>query len=117
MATYLHALDGRIRVRLPRVRDDRRAAARLRQTLRGLDGVTTATANPLTGSVLVEYDSERCSAGAIFDALDVVPPAQPGKTGPLLTPASSGRRDGVRDVVAETLLQFAAERLLMAVIT
>jgi len=115
MVTYLHALDGRIRIRLPRLRDNRRTAARLRQTLRGVEGVTTATANPRTGSVLVEYDSDRCSAGAIFDVLDVEPPARP-EEGPLLKPASSDRATEVRDAVAETLLQFAAERLLRAVI-
>jgi copper chaperone CopZ len=82
--------------------------------LRGVEGVTTATANPLTGSVLVEYDSDRCSADAIFDVLDVEPPAR--EEGPLLKPASSGRATEVRDAVAETLLQFAAERLLRAVI-
>ena len=116
MATYLHALDGRIRARFPKLRDDRRAAARLRQTLRALTGVTTVDVNPLTGSVLVEYDSERLSANAIFDVLDVDPPDGTEKRGALLKKESSTQRTEVRDVVAEKLIEFAAERLLLAVL-
>jgi copper chaperone CopZ len=116
MATYLHALDGRVRVRLSRIRGDRRTAARLRAKLRALSGVTAVDANPLTGSVLVEYDSARLAADDIFDLLDVEPPVKEAQEGALLKRESSHRRTDVRDAVAEKLVEFAAERLLMAVL-
>jgi copper chaperone CopZ len=116
MATYLHALDGRIRVRLPEIRGDRRTAARLRQTLRTRSGVTAAEVNPLTGSVLVEYDGDCLSADDIFDVLDVEPPTGTVSEEGLLRNESSSRRTDVRDAVAETLIQVVAERLLLAVL-
>jgi copper chaperone CopZ len=116
MATYLHALDGRIRVRFPEIRGNRRAAARLRQELRALPGVSKVDANPLTGSVLVEYDSERLSADEIFESLGVEVPADGPKQGTLLKTDPSDQGKEVRDAVAEKVIEFAAERLLLAVL-
>lgn len=116
MTTYLHAIDGRIRARLPEIRGNRRGAARLRADLRTLSGVTAVTANPLTGSVLVEYDSDALSADAIFDVLNVQPPTNEPKTGALLKTESVRSDPSVRDVLAEKLLELAAERLLLALL-
>jgi copper chaperone CopZ len=114
MATYLHAIDGRIRVRFPEIRGNRRAAARLRRDLRALSGVTKVEANPLTGSVLVEYDSNRLSADDVFESLDVELPADGPKQGTILKTDPSDQGKEVRDAVAEKVIEFAAERLLLA---
>ncbi|MFB6248232.1 MAG: HMA2 domain-containing protein [Salinibacter sp.] len=117
MATYLHAIDGRLRVRLPALRGDRRAAARLRRTARTLPGVATANVNPLTGSLLVEYDDERLSRSEILDALGVEPPDSSGQgQSSLLGAVSAEASPKVQDVVAEKMVEFAAERLLLAVL-
>ncbi|MFB6279958.1 MAG: HMA2 domain-containing protein [Salinibacter sp.] len=116
MASYLHALDGRIRVRFPEMRGDRRAAARLRQELRALPGITAVEVTPLTGSVLVEYDEEQCSAPDIYEALDIDPPSDTSAGGTLLKAESSGQQIQVRNAVAKSLVEFAAERLLLAVL-
>lgn len=115
MSTYVHAIDGRLRVRLPALRGNRRAAAELRRELRALPGVNTVTPNPLTGSVLVEYDSTRLSNDDILDRLGVEPPAatDASATGSLFGDESSAGPK-VQDVVAEKVIEFAAERLLLA---
>lgn len=114
MATYLHAIDGRIRVRFPEIRGNRRAAAQLRRDLRALSGVSSVDANPLTGSVLVEYDSNCLSADDIFDSLDVELPVDSPTQGTILKTDPSDQGKEVRDAIAEKLIEFAAERLLIA---
>jgi copper chaperone CopZ len=118
MGTYLHAIDGRTRVRLPELRDNPRAAARLRGKLRGLPGVTTAEANPLTGSVLVEYDNDRLSNDDILSTLGIDDASSTEQTSYFDDEASLSGRPEVRvgDIVAEKMIEFAAERLLLAVL-
>ena len=118
MATYVHALEGRLRVRFPEIRGDHRAAATLRQELRALNGVIHVEANPVTGSVLVEYDDEQLSAETLFETLDLDLEASRDNPshGALLKNESSEPRPEVRDVVAKKLVEFAAERLLLAVL-
>ena len=118
MATYLHAIDGRLRVRLSTLQGDRRAAAQLRRELRALSGVTDVEANPLTGSVLVNYDSEALSEDDILGALDVEASEVEGARTGFAPSEAASASDGpkVRDVVAEKMIEFAAERLLLAVL-
>jgi len=116
MATYLHAIDGRIRVRFPELRGNRRASARLRKDLRGLSGVTKVEGNPLTGSLLVEYDNNRLSADDVFASLGVESPVDGAKQGTILKTGPSDQGKEVRDAVAEKIIEFAAERLLLAAI-
>jgi copper chaperone CopZ len=118
MATYLHAIDGRLRVRLPELRGDRRAAASLRRELRALPGVSTVDVSPLTGSVLVEYDADRLSTDEVLGAAGVEAPDATGDTrrGALFDAGAADRSTTVRDVVAEKVIELAAERLLLAVL-
>jgi copper chaperone CopZ len=116
MATYLHAIDGRLRVRLSTLQGDRRAAAQLRRELRALSGVTDVEANPLTGSVLVNYDSEALSEDDILGALDVEASEVEGARTAFAPSESASDGPKVRDVVAEKMIEFAAERLLLAVL-
>jgi copper chaperone CopZ len=66
---YLHSLDGRLRIKLTEVRRAPHAARAVEERLRSVAGVTDASANPATGNVLVLYDCDLTSTGAIVDAL------------------------------------------------
>ena len=68
-ATVVHSLPGRLRVAVPRLRRDARAAAAVRARLRRLPGVGTVRANPLTGSILVEHDGRPGGEAAILSCL------------------------------------------------
>lgn len=84
--------------------------------MRALTGVTAVDANPVTGSVLVEYNSDSITADALFDVLDVELPVETERQGAILNVESSSQGKEVRDAVAEKLIEFAAERLLLAVL-
>lgn len=51
-----HFIPGRIRVRSQRVKLSQDFAQEVENRLAGLDGVRKVETNPLTGSILVEYD-------------------------------------------------------------
>jgi len=58
MSYYVHHLPGRLRVKIPKLRNHQGRARRVGDLLAAQDGVTGVTVNPLTGSVLVNYDSD-----------------------------------------------------------
>jgi copper chaperone CopZ len=56
MNYYLHNVPGRLRVKIPAIRCRQDDCLAVEDMLRDLDGVANVTVNPVTGSVLVNYD-------------------------------------------------------------
>jgi copper chaperone CopZ len=73
----LSAIPGRARLRIRGLRDDATRAAEVVATIRAIDGVTIAEANPLTGAVLVRFDPSRTGVAEIVAALEPPIPARP----------------------------------------
>jgi len=69
MAACFHNLEGRLRIKLPDIKGSTQGAREVARRMRSIPGVERATANPLTGSLLVLYDSARTHAPELFDAL------------------------------------------------
>jgi allophanate hydrolase subunit 1 len=65
----VHALPGRLRVKLAAIKRAPAVAEHLEQVLRRDKGIKDAVANPLTGSLLVHYDPQRTSSQAILSRL------------------------------------------------
>ena len=55
---YCHILDGRIRIKVPEVKGSHAMAGEVEGELAKLNGVAHVKANPLTGNVLVLFDSQ-----------------------------------------------------------
>jgi cation transport ATPase len=66
---YLHALDGRLRIKITAVKGSTQQAQEIEQQFQACEGITEVTANPVTGNVLILYDSQRISQEAILDLL------------------------------------------------
>ena len=66
----LSAIPGRARLRVQGLRDHAARAATVTATVRALDGVTAAEANPLTGTLLVRFDARQTDVAAIVAALE-----------------------------------------------
>lgn len=69
MSYDLHAVPGRLRIKIPGLRRNRHLADELCRQLNRLYGVESTSANSLTGSVLVCYDSGVISSAAILTFL------------------------------------------------
>jgi len=65
----VHALPGRLRVKLAAIKKAPAVAEHLEQVLRRECGVAEAVANPVTGSLLVRYDPQRTTSQAILARL------------------------------------------------
>lgn len=53
----VHALPGRVRLKLPRLRNNTAYAAEIQRDLLKVSGIKHLESNPRTGSLLIEYDS------------------------------------------------------------
>jgi len=68
-STYVHALEGRLRIKVAGVKGSPSGASRVEVGLRSVGGVREVLANPMTGNVLVLYDPAITCQGDIVAAL------------------------------------------------
>jgi hypothetical protein len=66
---YVHAINGRMRVKVPEVKRSIKFARRIEQWLASMDGVEEVRANPVTGNVLILHDPERIEGREILGAM------------------------------------------------
>ena len=64
-----HALPGRVRFRIPGFTERPTDATELKSRLTDLDGVDRVTIDPVSGSVLIEYDWNQVDAMLLFAAV------------------------------------------------
>lgn len=64
---YIHHIPGRLRVRTQAIKNDRAAATQLQNSLAAIPGVTSASANALTGSTIGTYNTKRVNSEIILD--------------------------------------------------
>lgn len=69
MSSYLHVMDGRLRVKIRETKRSLSQAQEVEQVLRSLAGITRVAANPTTGNVLVLFDSDRVTHDDILSFL------------------------------------------------
>jgi copper chaperone CopZ len=67
--TYVHVLNGRLRIKVPEVKGSTRVANVVTEAVSALPGIADVTANHLTGNVLVLYNSAVCSPDQIVACL------------------------------------------------
>lgn len=67
---YWHIFDGRIRIKVPEVKGSHAMAGEMESQLAKLKGVAHGKANPLTGYVLVLFDSQVISHYQVFAVIN-----------------------------------------------
>ncbi len=113
--TYVHALEGRLRIKLPGIKRAPRKAQEVELRLRQLSGVAEVTANPVTGNVLILYHPGALAQEEIIFFLM--------ESGYLSQPVAGGRineapstLEKVAASVATTVIEGALLRLVGALI-
>jgi len=112
MAVCFHTLEGRLRIKLPDVKGSPHAAREVARRMRSIPGVERASANPLTGNLLVLYDSERTHAPELFDALRTWGYLR----GAVRWSSPRARGDDLAATLVRTTTQFALQRVIGALI-
>jgi hypothetical protein len=110
-----HHVPGRLRLRSAALKGDASASEQARHRFAQIRGVTATSANPMTGSVLLEYDPGVLSAGRVIDLL-----AAHGYFLPVTeveVQAASGWADKLASAAMDWVINALVERLALAVIT
>ena len=113
---YLHALEGRLRIKVPGVKGSPHMASEVEELLSSVGGIDAAEANPRTGNVLVLYDSSRLTHGDIIETLRTAgffTGRHQHHDAPLHSNASS---DTLAQVIFRASFEFALQRLITALI-
>lgn len=117
MAFYLHHVPGRLRIQTPRLQRTQEAAQAACDDVMTIDGVCEASANPITGSLLILYDHQRLAPAQLWEALckrGLVSGAQPiadeGGVTRITLPHTESTPDS--DELFGAVARFAAEKLI-----
>lgn len=117
---YVHALEGRLRIKIPKVKGAAGQAQQVEHHLRQLTGVEYVSANPITGNVLILYNPRLTAQENIifslkeFGYLSHSIPTVTKRTGTRST--QHGVVEKVTATVAASLMEVALTRLVGALI-
>lgn len=120
ISSYVHALEGRLRIKVPEVKGVPLKAREVERQLVMTPGVEEASANPTTGNVLIHYNprliSQEQVIASLFELGYLEEPAyrDHGKAGVSTTPGKVLGK--VTTAVASTLFEVALTRLVTTLI-
>jgi len=113
VSSYVHALEGRLRIKIPEVKGAPSRAREVESHLQLLTGLEEVSANPVTGNVLILYDPSLLREAQIIstlqDDLGYLEEATPRSKG-------DGMVETLTTVVASSLMEVALTRLVTALI-
>ncbi len=112
MTTYIHALNGRLRIKIPELKGNPMMARELEDNFNLLTGMHQVSANPVTGSLLFIYDPHLLDQEEIFAALEEAGHARHHSA----AAAHSGMVETITSTVASGLMEMALTRLVGALI-
>lgn len=69
MSYHLHELPGRLRVKIPMLKRNESAARKVQDFLEDIKGISSASAKPLTGSIVIKFDPKAISSREIVTIL------------------------------------------------
>jgi hypothetical protein len=118
--SYVHALEGRLRIKIPKVKGVAKKAQEVEGHLRQSAGIEYVSANPTTGNVLILYNSRLIDQSGIISSLkewgylSQAIPLDSGRNSSHLT--QNGVVEKVTATVAATLMEVALSRLVGALV-
>ncbi len=117
---YLHALEGRIRIKVPEIKGSPAKAGELERKVQWHSGIHSIKANPTTGNVLIYYDSQKTEQEQILTTMQEFGYLQSlsgdaFKSQELAEPKNSFMGLVVSSV-AQSMMEMALTRLVTAII-
>jgi copper chaperone CopZ len=115
MSSYLHVIDGRLRIKVPEVKRTPHKATDVVQSLRKLEGVSYASANPTTGNVLVIFEPEVTTPERIVEVMREVGCFQ---VDPLASQRAASPKGGqwLTERFLQSVFETALQHVLLALI-
>jgi hypothetical protein len=122
VSPYFHALKGRLRIKILKLKGSTQKALEVEEQLQAVKGVRFVRANPTTGNVLIRYNPGEIEQSAVLDALrsldclgrdEVVRTLTPVK---LRTQSLQGLGEALAESLVRTTMELALQRLVSALI-
>lgn len=110
--SYIHMLEGRLRIKVSEIKGSADKAIELEATIRELEGVTHVKANSVTGNVLVLFDSDETNHYHIIGTLKDLGCLRTNSHPTPAHTATSKWAEAVVGPIAQTLI----ERAILALI-
>lgn len=107
---YVHALEGRLRVRVPSLKGSPERARQTEDFLRAAEGIDEVSVNPRTGSILILYDPQRTAESQILETLGVARQVEAAE------PPSARVLERLAAGVLQSTLEIALQRVIVALI-
>lgn len=115
-SSYLHVLDGRIRIKVPEIKGLPSKASALEEALQRIPGVTEVKANPVTGNILILFESGTTGHEQILETIKKHGYLRGSHHSPPPTAYQTELGDKLTKIVVETLLEAAVRRVIVALI-
>jgi hypothetical protein len=110
MNCYVHSVPGRLRVRIPAAKGNATTREKLVNQINALEGITSVVANPVTGSLLIGYDTAITNATACLAILNIQTIRQPATSIRAHDLGASSRTGRVASKMAEAALWYVLEK-------
>jgi RNA-binding protein YhbY len=119
-SSYVHALEGRLRIKIPAAKGNDSKAREIESHLRHFAGVDSVSANPTTGNVLILYNSRLTRQERLISSLKesgyLYQTSQGDGEAAIASLAPHGVVEKVTNTVAATIMEVALSRLVSALI-
>ncbi|MEJ2672159.1 MAG: hypothetical protein P8168_08160 [Deltaproteobacteria bacterium] len=119
-ASYVHALTGRLRIKIPEIKGNPIKAQEIEKHFDLLTGMQQVSANPVTGSLLLIYDPRLLKQGEIMAVLKELGYFHDLAGRPAASGGSVSRDEGVvgkvSTIVASGLMEAVLTQLVSALI-
>ena len=117
---YMHALEGRLRIKVPEIKGSPVKAGELERQIQWQSGIHSIKANPTTGNVLIYYDSQKTKQNEILKTMTEFGYLQPLTTKGFNNPEASEEKNSLMEVlvssVAQSMVEMALTRLVTSII-
>ena len=116
MLEYVHFVPRRLRLKITTLKSQRRAAE-TEAVVAAIPMVTSAVANPLTGSLTINFDRRQLSIGALWEKLRVLGYVSENRPEPTVDgPAVDRFGRVVAAALIEAVVQQSAQALVRALL-
>jgi copper chaperone CopZ len=120
VSPYVHALNGRLRIKVAEVKGLPVKALEVEGQLRKIDGIDQVKANPTTGNVLILYNPTKIGQYEVLGALQCLGCLRQNGSVWLVARSHNRALEGLSAALTETLvrttMELALQRLVSALI-
>jgi hypothetical protein len=118
--TYIHALNGRLRIKVPAVKGSPVKALEIEGKLQAIEGINCVKGNPMTGNVLILYQPDKIGHQEVMGALERLGYLREIGKVQIMIEAPNRMLERISETLAETLvrstIELAVQRLVSSLI-